>query len=369
MNRSSTGGRGIRMNAPRQWGGVLALALSLLLGSSFVGVAGIATTTVLVSDVNPAVHGQLVTFTATVSPTPDGGTVTFKDGTTDISGAVTVASGQAQFSTSSLSTGAHSITAEYSGTTNYDASTSGPLTQTVVKADTSVSVSSSANPSVTGQSVTFTATVSAVSPGSGTPTGTVDFYAGGNMIAANCPLSGGTTTCSHAFAHTESPVAVTAYYSGDPNYNPIDNTLTPLTQTVNKASTATSITAGASSWLGEPYTVSGTVSVTSPGTGTPTGTVTVSDGAGASCAANLVAGAWSCSLTSSGAAGTRTLTAVYEGDENFAGSTGTTTHTVSKVTTTLAVITSPNPSVIGEPVTITATATAQAGGGNPTGTV
>lgn len=369
MNRFVVGSRGIRVDGLRQHGGVLALALSLFLGLSFAGAAATATTTGLVSSVNPSVYGQSVTFTATISPTPDGGTVAFKDGTTDISGAVTVASGQAQFSTSSLSTGAHSITAEYSGTTNYDASASGPLTQTVVKADTSVSVSSSVNPSVTGESVTFTATVSAVSPGAGSATGTVDFYADGNLVSAACALSAGTATCSHTFPHVESPVAITAFYSGNSNFNPSDNELNPLTQTVNKASTTTSITSSASSWLGEPYTVSGTVSVTSPGTGTPTGTVTVSDGAGASCAANLVAGTWSCSLTSSGAAGTRTLTAVYEGDESFAGSTGTTTHTVSKVTTTLAVTTARNPSFVGEAVTITATVTAQAGGGSPTGTV
>ena len=238
------------------------------------------------------------------------------------------------------------------------ASGSGTATHTVLKADTSVSVTSSANPSVTGQSVTFTAAVSVDAPGSGTPTGTVSFYAGGNLIATSS-LSGGSATCATAFAHVASPVAITARYNGDANYNPSDNVLNPLTQTVNKATTATTVVAGASSWLGEPYTVSGTVSVTSPGAGTPTGTVTVSDGAGASCAANLVAGAWSCTLASEGSTGTRTLTAVYEGDEDFAGSTGTTSHTVSKVTTTLSVTTAPNPSVAGEAVAITATATAR----------
>jgi hypothetical protein len=50
------------------------------------------------------------------------------------------------------------------------------------KADTATQLASSANPSVSGQQVTFTATVTAVAPGSGTPTGTVSLSDGSNMI-------------------------------------------------------------------------------------------------------------------------------------------------------------------------------------------
>ncbi len=50
------------------------------------------------------------------------------------------------------------------------------------KADTATQLASSANPSVFGHPVTFTATVTAVAPGSGTPTGTVSFSDGSNMI-------------------------------------------------------------------------------------------------------------------------------------------------------------------------------------------
>jgi len=370
MNWFSCGNRDARGHAGHQSRRVLIPVLGLVFALGLVGFGATNTTTTLTSDVNPSVHGQPVTFTATVTPVPDGGTVTFKDGATVLgSVAVDTGTGKANFSTNSLSVGSHSITAEYSGTTDYNPSTSFPLDQKVDKASTTVSVGSSTNPSVTGQSVTFTATVSAVSPGSGTPTGTVDFYASGNLIAADCPLSGGTATCSRSFAHIESPVAVTAYYSGDTNFNPSDNVLNPLTQTVDKASTTTSITPSGSSWVGDSYTVSGWVIVTSPGSGIPTGTVTVRDDTGETCAANLVEGAWSCFLSSSGAAGTRTLTAVYEGDANYAGSSGSTTHQVATVATTLALTDEPDPSVIGGAVTLTATATAASGGGSPTGTV
>src|SRR3989442_5999603 len=74
---------------------------------------------------------------------------------------------------------------------NFNPSTSSAVTQSVLKADTTTSVSSSANPSVSGQSVTFTAIVSVVSPGStavANPTGTVNFYDG------STPIRSGTLT-------------------------------------------------------------------------------------------------------------------------------------------------------------------------------
>ena len=58
------------------------------------------------------------------------------------------------------------IKASYSGDTNFKTS-SGTLTQTVDADSTTTAVVSSANPSVFGQSVTFTATVTANAPGAG----------------------------------------------------------------------------------------------------------------------------------------------------------------------------------------------------------
>jgi hypothetical protein len=94
-----------------------------------------ATTTVLASSLNPSAPGQAATFTATVSAvspatgTPTG-TVTFNDGTTMLGTAI-LSGGRATFSTSTLSTGTHSITAAYSGDTNFGGSTSLVLVQTV----------------------------------------------------------------------------------------------------------------------------------------------------------------------------------------------------------------------------------------------
>src|SRR5439155_12248918 len=102
--------------------------------------------------------------------------------------------GQATFTASSLSVANHTISAVYNGDGNFNTNTSPNLTQTVNKADTTTAVASSANPSCSGQSITFTASVSAVAPGSGTPTGTVQFKIDGSNFGAVATLSGGNAT-------------------------------------------------------------------------------------------------------------------------------------------------------------------------------
>jgi hypothetical protein len=82
------------------------------------------TSTSVTSSVNPSDLGQDVTFTATVTSsvlTPSG-TVTFKDGTNTLGTAALDASGVAILTVNSLTTGTHTITAEYTATTNFLAS-------------------------------------------------------------------------------------------------------------------------------------------------------------------------------------------------------------------------------------------------------
>jgi hypothetical protein len=96
------------------------------------------TTTTVTSNGNPSQYSQSVTFTSTVATTGASvptGNVTFSDGATVISSSTLNGSGQASFSTTSLSVGSHSITAAYPGDSNSLASTSTVLTQVVNKAD------------------------------------------------------------------------------------------------------------------------------------------------------------------------------------------------------------------------------------------
>src|SRR5205085_3126342 len=92
--------------------------------------------------------------------------------------------GHAVLTTAALGAGDHSLTATYGGTSGLAGSTSGAVTQHVGSAQTATVVTASPSPSVFGRPVTFTATVSAVAPGAGTPTGTVVFTDGATQIGS-----------------------------------------------------------------------------------------------------------------------------------------------------------------------------------------
>ncbi len=82
---------------------------------------------------------------------------------TDIGTSALDGSGEASFTTSTLGVGSHTITACYEGTGSFEASNEF-VSQTVDKASTATAVTSSVNPSILAQPVTFTVTVTPVSP-------------------------------------------------------------------------------------------------------------------------------------------------------------------------------------------------------------
>src|SRR5439155_6601256 len=234
-----------------------------------------------------------VTFTATVAPGGAGtptGTVSFFDGGASIGqGMLTIMSGvtTATFGTSSLAVGSHPITASYLGDGSF-ASSSGSLAsgQVVNKAGTTLAVNSSVNPSISGQAVTFTATVSVTGPGStaaGNPTGTVNFFDGGTNIGQGMlSTSGATTTASLSTSSlTVATHTITASYIGDGNFSGSNGTLSGG-QVVNKAGTGLALTSSANpSGSGQVVIFTATVTVNSPGStavANPTGTVTFRDG-------------------------------------------------------------------------------------------
>jgi hypothetical protein len=188
-----------------------------------------ATSTAVVSSLNPSTFGQSVTFTATVKAASSGtptGTVTFKDSVTTLA-TVALSTGKAAFTTSTLAGGTHSITAVYGGSVSYVASTSPVLSQVVNKQATSTAVVSSLNPSTSGQSVTFTATVKAAS--SGTPTGTVTFKDSMTTLAT-VALSAGKATYTTSTL-TGGTHSITAVYGGSVSH--AGSTSLALTQTVH----------------------------------------------------------------------------------------------------------------------------------------
>lgn len=162
---------------------------------------------------------------------------------------------------------------------------------------------------------------------------------------------------------------LTASYAGDADFNPSPPSAGAAHQ-VNPAGTTTTIGADAPdpSLVGESVPVEFAVAVVAPGSGTPTGNVTVTDGTDA-CTATVAAGGCDLVLTTTGS---RTLTATYSGDASFGGSTSAgETHQVDSAVTTISIASDdPDPSLIGQNVTVVyGVAVAPPGAGTPSRTV
>ncbi len=337
--------------------------------------AAVTTTTALSSSLNPSFPGQSVTFTATVTCTgfTPAGSVTFTIGSvTEPPVALTTVSGQQQaaFTTSTLTTGFYTVTAAYSGDSNCAASTSAPLTQVVNLLGAAVLLSSSQNPSVVGQSVTITATVTCLGF---TPTGTVTFSVDGTPQP---PVTIATVSGQQQAAITLSGLAIgnhtiNAQYGGA-GFCPLANAF-PLTQQVNAAGAGTTLTSSQNpSTAGQAVTFTATVSC--PGF-TPSGTVTFSiDGTPQTpVALGPVNGQQQAAFSTSGlGVGSHSIGASYAGDADCAPSSAAPlTQTVlaaAAASTTVTLSAQPASALPGQPVTLTAVV-ASSDGTLPTGTV
>ncbi len=197
-------------------------------------VVNMATTSAAVATSgSPSVYGQAVTFTATVNVVSPGstavayptGTVTFYDNGASIgTRALSVFNGkdQAVLNTSALGASPHTITAAYtSGDANFKASAVSPaVSQVIIKDSTTTVASASPGLANVGQAVTFTATVTANSPGSGTPTGTVDFYdttTSTDLTPSGVALASGIATFSTTSLAVGGHI-IKATYSDDSNF-------------------------------------------------------------------------------------------------------------------------------------------------------
>ena len=196
---------------------------------------GLPTSTSFTADVNPQTFGDTVTFTATVTTNPPSssipaGSVSFFDGGAFLSNVALDLTGHAPFSTSSLNAGVHSITAVYvpSPSAGFAAGTEAALRETVNQAATSVTVASSENPAIVGQSVNFSATV--LSSTTGTPTGTVMFFDGPTQIGT-APLSQNEQATLSTSSLALGGHSILAKYSGDTNF--IGSASPALTETIN----------------------------------------------------------------------------------------------------------------------------------------
>jgi hypothetical protein len=279
--------------------------------------AKLVPTVTITGDVpDPSTPGQSVVVGVTVSSTG-----TTPTGTVSITGAntnctITLAGGSGTCNVVFNTTGAKTITANYSGDSNY---TTGSDTEshTVIPGTSATVITANApNPSTPGQSVAVSVTVS----GAGVaPTGTVALT--GADINCTVTLSAGSGSCNVVF-NTFGAKTITATYNGDMNYASSSAT---AAQTVNQGpSTTTIISANPN-----PSAVGGTVVVNVSVTGagaTPTGTVLVTftgSGTPAPCTINLIGGSGSCNVIYT-ATGSTTFSGVYSGDANYLTSTSAT---------------------------------------------
>ncbi|MDV8003334.1 Ig-like domain-containing protein [Rhodococcus sp. IEGM 1318] len=264
-----------------------------------------------------AVAGESVTVEATVSPTPAGGTVQFKDGVTDLGGAVTVdADGKASL-TNSFAEGAHSIVAVYSGSGVYQASTSAPHALTVAPVVVEESTATTlVGPSTgsTGEALSFTASVS-----TGVAGGTVQFKEGGRDLGSPILVdASGKATTTPTF-NVAGEYSITAVFSGSGNYLGSTSNI----QTVNVKApaptdqqTQTALTVPADAKTGTAVGLSVIVTPTPVG-----GTVQFKDGSGNLGSPVSVVDGKASIMHEFASVGTHDITAVYSGASGFLTST------------------------------------------------
>ncbi len=284
-----------------------------------VTVGQASSSTTIVPSTTTPVFGESVTISATVQAVSPGagtpsGTVQFFNGSETL-GTETLSSGTASVTASTLALGANSITVQYSGDTNFMGQTSPATTITVSKASTLSSLTSSPSSPVVGQSVTLTTSVVAVSPGTGTPTGTVDFMIGSTSLGtATLSAGAGSITTSSLPVGSDT---ISMVYSGDTDFNA--NTSTG-TVTIGQSATSTTLTVSNPNPVAtQSVTFTATVSPTSPGAGIPTGTVEFLS-SGTEIGTGTLSGG-KATFTTTLPIAVNLITAQYSGDSNFSSST------------------------------------------------
>ncbi len=285
------------------------------------------------------------------------------DGTTmeSYSPVTTASFGYATLEIPALHGGSHVISASYSGDSANDPS-SGSFTQVIERAATTVTLTAPAPATTFGQSVTFTATVSSAA---GTPTGNV-LFRDGTATLGIVALSGGVASFT-ANGLAGGLHSISATYEGTQDYAEVNPVL--LAHTINPAATSIAVTSSPNPSVYGSY-VTFNVTVSSSATGM-TGTVTFTDTTSGTTlgSAGVTAGGTTYFSTSALAAGHHEIAVSYGGNINFQASSGVLSggQTVSTPVAYVGLSSSPNPSAMAQPVTLTATVSGS--GAGPTGSV
>jgi Bacterial Ig-like domain (group 3)/FG-GAP-like repeat len=281
--------------------------------------------TVVTTSGSPSFVGQPVTFTASATPRdssfgtiPDGELVTFYDGTVRL-GSVALSGGTAVYTAPSLfGEGQHYIKAIYPGDALFKPS-NGFVDQVVKRYPTASLITSSLNPSIYGQKVTWTATV-ASSLGI-TLTGKVSFKGNGNSFGPIMLNANGVATLTKEL--NADTYSLNAVYSGDAMNQ--GSTSAVLNQAVLETTSSATLTSSPNpSTRGQ--AVSFTAKILSP-TVIARGPVTFSEGKIVLGTAQLSGGKAMLTISSLPAGSTK-VTVTYYGDSNIAKSSASVVQTV-----------------------------------------
>ena len=292
------------------------------------------TTTTLSGSPTSATASRTIHFVATVTspgqnanaPNPLGGTVIFRDGSTNLGTAQVAPDGAAVFDTALLSPGTHSITATYLGytaqleqTASFAPSTSAAVTLTIIADSTAVALSGQPAIVQTGSNVSLTAVVTS---SSAIPTGAVTFLDGDTPISIQ-PLDATGTSVLSATLGASGTHTITAIYQANAQFAsstsaPVSISVTGVAQV---AESDTRLVALANSAVANQVTLTSSVSSHSA---TPVGVVTFMDG-GAKLAAIPLGPQGSASFSATlTRPGLHYLIAVYGGDSHLRSSVSST---------------------------------------------
>jgi hypothetical protein len=225
----------------------------------------------------------------------------------------------------------------------------------VIKSPTKTTLAASSSTSAYGVSVTFTATVSATL--GSTPAGTVTFKDGATVLGT-ATLSAGKASFSTSALHGGTH-SITATY-GAAGFD-LTSTSSPLTHTVTKATSTTSVTHSLNpSSYGQAVVF--TASIVSSHGGSVSGIVTFKDGSTTLGTGTVNSSNKATYTTSALSVGSHTITASYGGSSSDLASSGTITQTVNKAATTTTLVSSLTPSTAGKTVTFTADVVGAHGG-------
>jgi phosphopantothenate synthetase len=313
-----------------------------------INVLKAPTSVAVTSSKNPSTAGEALTFTATVSGgVGASGTIAFTvdGGPLACPGGASRTDSVATCTTSALTAGTRAIAAAFSGATNFADSTGTLAGGQLVKAATTITVTSSVNPSTFGELVTFTAVMS----GGGDNSGTVTFKADGSPLNCNggSGRSGSVANCRSSVLAVGSHV-ITVEFRNSPGFGDGDGTLAGG-QTVVKRATVTTV--AASGVLGGPVVLTASVAGSGVGGGNPgaDGQITfrVNGTAIVGCTSLPLASSQATCTTTAYSAGSQLVTAEYRNGTNFLDSDGTLVRTAVSVTVTSNI----DPSTFGEVVT------------------